>query len=74
MKSPAPRTPEGGPRSRPARGGWIEIKAIQNNTLVMQSRPARGGWIEIVRYREEVTPESSRPARGGWIEMATASC
>ena len=35
-------------KSRPARGGWIEIdfgKLIDLEWL--ESRPARGGWIEI---------------------------
>ena len=35
-------------RSRPARGGWVEIfyKRALSPPIVM-SRPARGGWVEI---------------------------
>ena len=33
--------------SRPARGGWIEIKRLLKTVDNVQSRPARGGWIEI---------------------------
>ena len=35
------------PKSRPARGGWIEIHVCESGQLAQSSRPARGGWIEI---------------------------
>ena len=35
--------------SRPARGGWIEIKWYFVRVQRTQSRPARGGWIEILQ-------------------------
>ena len=55
--------------SRPARGGWIEIRAQYFMVPPNASRPARGGWIEIA-YSATITASSgSRPARGGWIEM-----
>ena len=34
-------------RSRPARGGWIEILVVAICCALIWSRPARGGWIEI---------------------------
>ena len=57
-------------KSRPARGGWIEIKATDAETGGAVSRPARGGWIEMfgVNLVNEKS-KSSRPARGGWIEI-----
>ena len=61
-------TPVSG-RSRPARGGWIEIyfsKKFVNDVL---SRPARGGWIEIIVFIARRGHSTSRPARGGWIEI-----
>ena len=33
--------------SPPSRGAWIEIEALNNNTVVMTSPPSRGAWIEI---------------------------
>ena len=33
--------------SRPARGAWIEIKAVTTSAGAERSRPARGAWIEI---------------------------
>ena len=34
-------------KSRPARGGWIEIVTPVARSRRKKSRPARGGWIEI---------------------------
>jgi len=34
-------------KSRPTRGAWIEIKAINEMTAAVESRPTRGAWIEI---------------------------
>ena len=34
-------------RSRPARGGWIEMIDGGKSACLSPSRPARGGWIEI---------------------------
>ena len=56
-------------RSRPARGGWIEIATCKDVALWDSSRPARGGWIEIIRVSSARAPIWSRPARGGWIEI-----
>ena len=58
-------------RSRPARGGWIEISIRAGASGDgCTSRPARGGWIEIVEDLNYVgKPSRSRPARGGWIEI-----
>ena len=33
--------------SRPSRGAWIEMEAIENGNSVYVSRPSRGAWIEI---------------------------
>ena len=46
-------------RSRPARGGWIEILVVAICCALIWSRPARGGWIEIG------TPPSLIAARTG---------
>ena len=47
MKSAGSKTDLERLRSRPARGGWIEIAVISRNAVEGMSRPARGGWIEI---------------------------
>ena len=36
--------------SRPARGGWIEIRDHSVSVFHVSSRPARGGWIEILGW------------------------
>ena len=57
-------------KSRPARGGWIEMaRPFFQCGDAGWSRPARGGWIEIILLMDENDPIVSRPARGGWIEM-----
>ena len=56
-------------RSRPARGGWIEILVVAICCALIWSRPARGGWIEIVFNLPSQNLRPSRPARGGWIEI-----
>ena len=58
--------------SRPARGGWIEIRLSPFRRGPIPSRPARGGWIEMVASICVSDGAKSRPARGGWIEMVTA--
>ena len=35
------------PKSRPTRGGWIEIIQWDDPIQRPASRPTRGGWIEI---------------------------
>ena len=35
--------------SRPARGGWIEMRNMISGSAPTWSRPARGGWIEIIK-------------------------
>ena len=35
--------------SRPARGGWIEIRLSLRRRGAIWSRPARGGWIEMTK-------------------------
>ena len=55
--------------SRPARGGWIEIRARQSATRSAVSRPAMGGWTEIPTWPARTPVRRSRPARGGWIEI-----
>ena len=35
-------------KSRPARGGWIEMTPYDLEPYREMSRPARGGWIEIL--------------------------
>ena len=58
--------------SRPARGGWIEIRPAAPLCPETASRPARGGWIEISGIPTPAPPaDMSRPARGGWIEICT---
>ena len=53
-------------RSRPARGAWVEIIAIQERYGVRrQSRPARGAWVEInmgigYELEDEVAPRKGR--------------
>ena len=39
------------PRSRPARGTWIETFGEIKIDKMTQSRPARGTWIETLRAR-----------------------
>ena len=56
-------------RSRPARGGWIEIGLDRDIPPYPVSRPARGGWIEMLCIRVHAVLHGSRPARGGWIEI-----
>ena len=57
-------------QSRPAWGGWIEIrKSSSLIRLGIRSRPAWGGWIEIILLMDENDPIVSRPAWGGWIEI-----
>ena len=56
-------------KSRPARGGWIEMVKKGEKAMFKKSRPARGGWIEMTPYDLEPYREMSRPARGGWIEI-----
>ena len=57
-------------QSRPARGGWVEMRRKCAQLIFPSSRPARGGWVEISlcvlckAYRK-----TSRPARGGWVEI-----
>ena len=49
MKSEKPKSKNTGEKSRPARGGWIEISIRAGASGDgCTSRPARGGWIEIV--------------------------
>ena len=56
--------------SRPARGGWIEIRDGGRPPPPREgSRPARGGWIEIGSGGALKAMSASRPARGGWIEI-----
>ena len=50
--------------SRPARGGWIEIKWYFVRVQRTQSRPARGGGIEIVDGLFTI-PKYSCPAPHG---------
>ena len=58
-------------KSRPARGGWIEMaRPFFQCGDAGWSRPARGGWIEIILLMDENDPIVSRPARGGWIEIS----
>ena len=47
MKSLLPALAQLLPKSRPARGAWIEILRAHKKELEKQSRPARGAWIEI---------------------------
>ena len=61
-------------RSRPARGGWIEIREHPGRSTAARSRPARGGWIEISHMRTRKALYLSRPARGGWIEISRRVC
>ena len=56
-------------RSRPARGGWIEMAENVYRTRHVRSRPARGGWIEMLSVLVFEDSDVSRPARGGWIEI-----
>ena len=57
-------------RSRPARGGWIEMWVTGKvKDFFGGPRPARGGWIEMATAVVTVTNVPSRPARGGWIEI-----
>ena len=47
MKSDEPEKPMEPNKSRPTRGGWIEIQAQTDCQMRHLSRPTRGGWIEI---------------------------
>ena len=49
MKFPWAAIIEVSKQSPPSRGAWIEIEALNNNTVVMTSPPSRGAWIEIRR-------------------------
>ena len=51
-------------KSRPARGGWIEMIPTLPHTLPPLSRPARGGWIEII-CRSHSAPRRSCPVPRG---------
>ena len=37
-------------KSRPARGGWIEMFIVCRVVGMAGSRPARGGWIEMCKF------------------------
>ena len=57
-------------RSHPARGAWIEIKAMGFSVFRRsESHPARGAWIEIVSGSASPRRRKSHPARGAWIEI-----
>ena len=52
-------------KSRPARGGWIEITRRGDGEMDgCRSRPARGGWIEIFG-RRNMTRGKASPAPHG---------
>ena len=57
-------------KSRPARGGWIEIAGMASRLPYQEGPAPQGaGGLKfaadvLTRYRAE-----SRPARGGWIEI-----
>ena len=55
-------------RSRPARGGWVEIKDRNVPQITrFKSRPARGGWVEM-RYDDGfVQPMYPVPPRKGRV-------
>ena len=69
LKYPYSRPQSQEQRSRPARGGWIEILPNIQLYRADMSRPARGGWIEIPCGIPTSGRSMSRPARGGWIEI-----
>ena len=57
-------------KSRPARGGWIEMTT--RLSIVLKSRcpaPHGAGGLKSVFSINYVRKEESRPARGGWIEI-----
>ena len=51
-------------QSRPARGGWIEMKKGMQNQTRCESRPARGGWIEIEKMKKLNTRINVPPRKG----------
>ena len=56
--------------SPPSRGAWIEIEALNNNTVVMtRSPPSRGAWIEIDATIALTISMASPPSRGAGIEI-----
>ena len=57
-------------KSRPARGGWIEILFVPK-TLCLGARPAPHGAGGLKSAPASIFCEVvlSRPARGGWIEI-----
>ena len=53
--------------SRPARGGWIEIKYDALICDGAVSRPARGGWIEMAGAKR-MAWAMRRPAPHGGVD------
>ena len=59
------------PWSRPARGGWVEIRMLSPRLCTMHSPAPHGaGGLKFHRVNGIGQVEMSRPARGGWVEIA----
>ena len=57
-------------KSRPARGGWIEIrKALQTASKYHSPVPRGAGGLKFLHPEGIRRINMSRPARGGWIEI-----
>ena len=50
--------------SRPARGAWVEIKALTCLTDLGMSRPARGAWVEILLLLHGLKMRFVAPRKG----------
>ena len=59
-------------RSRPARGGWIEILCWEMvGPMPIRPAPHGAGGLKSAHKDKGGTKGRSRPARGGWIEIET---
>ena len=71
MGIPPPSSYLGCRRSRPARGGWIEIfgRHLQDKRCGGPA-PHGAGGLKFMQSASGGAVTESRPARGGWIEMS----
>ena len=56
-------------KSRPARGGWIEITVLKFVVAFAGPAPQGAGGLKCLGKSFRCRRNWSRPARGGWIEM-----